>query len=280
MSREQDAILAALREMNYNLGLRNEVSREMMDLLDDPQGKEHLDFRGVFLSQTMARLDDRRDTTHPARPLSLEDGLALASQVPALRCDRCMGIGMSVDGDGICVHCEGTGIDLSKRAKSSFLDWTQKKAVGQSSPSPQAASISPVAQRETPDAFHLKPAARSPFGSLGPREPAVAPSAPPSVTPSSPAAPPASSLSALGQAFARQTPVASQPKPPVQPGPSVLPLKSAQAAPTAAIIRPPVTQPAPSIALAEKLDSLPPAQEAEPVSPPRRWFGLFAGKHK
>lgn len=127
MGRERDTIKATLRELNYLLGLRNHLSRETQELLEDPLSPAHQEMEEMVAENVTQRLDHQRDITHRAGPLGFEGNLTQAAREAALRCEACLGVGVSPNEGGLCRVCEGTGIDLSKRPASQFLSWSQKK---------------------------------------------------------------------------------------------------------------------------------------------------------
>jgi len=127
MSRERDTVRATLRELNYLLGLRNALSREAQDLLENPQAARFQEFEETVVQYVMDRLERDRDYSHPPHSLDLDQDVSRVSRPGALQCDACMGIGISPNDGGICRTCEGTGMDLSKRPESPFLSWSQSR---------------------------------------------------------------------------------------------------------------------------------------------------------
>lgn len=125
---ERKLIGAMLREVNYLWGLRNQVTRDLQGLFDDPFSEAQCEFREDFERNVVARVEGDRDRTHPARPVPFSERLGELRDIRSnLDCDVCLGVGVLTDG-GLCSPCEGTGIDLSKRASSPFSNWAKTRA--------------------------------------------------------------------------------------------------------------------------------------------------------
>ncbi len=127
---EREAIRVVLREINYPWGLRNETTRDLYALFDDPFAESCRVLRKTFENSVVNRLEGRRDETHPARPVPFSERLSELNDMPArLDCETCMGVGVLPEG-GICQVCTGSGIDLAKRVDNPFIAWAKTRANG------------------------------------------------------------------------------------------------------------------------------------------------------